>query len=200
MPATLEANAGLHPGRVGRWLRARISGKPVDRDVGPRQPWPGPLLVWRSLAVLILFGGGLGLLRLALELAAGAPVQSVVYQLGLLALNGLLGLLVLARLRSVGSVTVHWLRSAYQRPDCTVPSAHCAGVGSLHRVRSWRLRSVVEDLRARGVRPYHVGRVHEILLVLVGLASEEHFAVAGHDPAVELAVDGTVELEFDHSC
>jgi hypothetical protein len=59
------------------------------------------LLVWRSLAVLILFGGGLGLLRLVLALVAGAPAQSVVYQLGLLALNGLLGLLVLARLRSL---------------------------------------------------------------------------------------------------
>jgi hypothetical protein len=42
--------------------------------------------------------------------------------------------------------------------------------------------------------PHHVGRVHEILLVVVGLADEEHFAVAGHDRAVELAVDGTVEL------
>jgi hypothetical protein len=59
------------------------------------------LLVWRSLAVLIVFGGGLGLLRLVLALVAGAPVQSVVYQLGLLALNGLLGLLVLVRLRSL---------------------------------------------------------------------------------------------------
>jgi hypothetical protein len=59
------------------------------------------LLVWRSLAVLIVFGAGLGLLRLALGLAAGAPVQALVYQLGLLALNGLLGLLVLARLRSL---------------------------------------------------------------------------------------------------
>ena len=35
---------------------------------------------------------------------------------------------------------------------------------------------------------------------LVGLADEEHFAVAGHDPAVELAVDGTVDLELDHGC
>jgi hypothetical protein len=59
------------------------------------------LLVWRSLAVLIVFGGGLGLLRLVLELVTGAPVQTVVYQLGLLALNGLLGLLVLFRLRSL---------------------------------------------------------------------------------------------------
>jgi hypothetical protein len=59
------------------------------------------LLVWRSLGVLILFGGGLGLLRLVLALVGGAPTPSVVYQLGLLALNGLLGLLVLARLRSL---------------------------------------------------------------------------------------------------
>jgi hypothetical protein len=79
-----------------------------------------------------------------------------------------------------------------------VANAHCAGVGSLHRVRSCLLRSVVEDLRARGIRPHHIGRVHEILLVGVGLAGEEHFAVAGHDPAVELAVDGTVDLELDH--
>jgi hypothetical protein len=62
------------------------------------------------------------------------------------------------------------------------------------------LRSVVEDLRARGVRPYHVGRVHQIPLVRVGLAGEEHFAVAGHDPAAELAIGGTVDLELDHSC
>jgi hypothetical protein len=59
------------------------------------------LLVWRSLAVLIVFGGGLGLLRLVLELVTGAPAQIIVYQLGLLALNGLLGLLVLVRLRSL---------------------------------------------------------------------------------------------------
>jgi hypothetical protein len=59
------------------------------------------LLVWRSLAVLIVFGGGLGLLRLVLELVTDAPVQTVAYQLGLLALNGLLGLLVLFRLRSL---------------------------------------------------------------------------------------------------
>jgi hypothetical protein len=60
------------------------------------------------------------------------------------------------------------------------------------------LGSVVEDLRTCGVRPHHVGRVHKILLVGVGLADEEHFAVAGHDPAVVLAVDGTMELELDH--
>jgi hypothetical protein len=65
-------------------------------------------------------------------------------------------------------------------------------------MRPCLLRSVVEDLRARGVRPHHIGRIHEILLVLVGLAGEEHFAVAGHDAAVVLAVDGTMELELDH--
>jgi hypothetical protein len=75
-----------------------------------------------------------------------------------------------------------------------------AGWGILHRSRSYPLRSVVEDLRARGVRPHHVRCIHEILLGLVGLAGEEHFAVAGHDPAVELAVDGTMDLELDHSC
>jgi hypothetical protein len=42
------------------------------------------LLVWRSLAVLIVFGGGLGLLRLVLELVTGAPPQTVVYQLACL--------------------------------------------------------------------------------------------------------------------
>jgi len=87
-----------------------------------------------------------------------------------------------------------------RRPCCAVADAHYAGVGILHSLRSCRLRSVVEDLRARGVRPHHVGCIHEILLVLVGLADEEHFAVTGHDPAVELAVDGTVDLELDHGC
>ena len=77
-------------------------------------------------------------------------------------------------------------------------TAHCAGVGSLHRARLCLLRSVVEDLRARGIRPHHIGRIHEIPLVGVGLAGEEHFAVTGHNPAVELAVDGTVDLELDH--
>jgi hypothetical protein len=52
----------------------------------------------------------------------------------------------------------------------------------------------------RGVSPHHVGRMHQVLLGVVGLADEEHFAVAGHDPAVELPVDGLVDLELDHSC
>jgi hypothetical protein len=76
--------------------------------------------------------------------------------------------------------------------------AHHAGVGILHSWRPSRLRSVVEDLRARGVGPHHVGCIYEILLGLVGLADKEHFAVAGHDPAVELPVDGLMDLELDH--
>jgi hypothetical protein len=59
------------------------------------------VLVWRSLAVLIVVGGVLGLLRLAFLLLEDAPIQSVVYQVVLLTLNGLVGLLVMARLRSL---------------------------------------------------------------------------------------------------
>jgi hypothetical protein len=59
------------------------------------------VLVWRSLAVLILFGGVLGVLRLLVNLLEGAPGQSVAYQVSLLALNGLAAVLVVARLRSL---------------------------------------------------------------------------------------------------
>jgi hypothetical protein len=59
------------------------------------------LLLWRSLGVLIVFGGALGLLRLLVGLFGGAPTRYVVYQVGLLAMNGLLGLLVVARLRQL---------------------------------------------------------------------------------------------------
>jgi hypothetical protein len=59
------------------------------------------VLLWRSLAVLIAVGGVLGLLRLFVLLLEDAPVQSVVYQVGLLILSGLVGLLVMARLRSL---------------------------------------------------------------------------------------------------
>jgi hypothetical protein len=94
-------------------------------------------------------------------------------------------------------------RQVVDQPGCgqdrTMAGAHRAGVGNLHSLRSCRLRSVVEDLGMRGIRPHHVGRMHQILLVVVGLAGEEHFAVAGHDPAVELPVDGLVDLELDHS-
>jgi hypothetical protein len=60
------------------------------------------LLLWRSLAALIVFGVAVGLLRLLIGLFTGAPVRSLVYQAVLLTVNGLLGLLVAARLR--------WLR------------------------------------------------------------------------------------------
>jgi uncharacterized membrane protein YqjE len=59
------------------------------------------VLLWRSLAVLIVVGGVLGLLRLVVLLLEDAPVQSVVYQVVLLTLNVLVGLFVLARLRSL---------------------------------------------------------------------------------------------------
>ena len=59
------------------------------------------LLVWRSLAVLVLLGAALGLVRLVLGLLSGAPAGSLVYQAVLLAINALFGLLVFARLRSL---------------------------------------------------------------------------------------------------
>lgn len=59
------------------------------------------MLLWRSLAVLIVVGAVLGLLRLVFLLLEDAPVQSVVYQVVLLTLNVLVGLFVLARLRSL---------------------------------------------------------------------------------------------------
>jgi hypothetical protein len=63
--------------------------------------WRRQVLLWRSLAVLIAVGGVLGLLRLVFLLLEDAPVQSVVYQVVLLTLNVLVGLFVLARLRSL---------------------------------------------------------------------------------------------------
>jgi hypothetical protein len=59
------------------------------------------VLVWRSLAVLIIVGGALGVLRLVVDLLEGAPAQSVAYQVVLLTLNGLALLLVITRLRSL---------------------------------------------------------------------------------------------------
>ena len=57
------------------------------------------LLVWRSLAALIAFGEAIGLIRLARDLYAGEPSSTVVYQVIVLVLNGLFGLLVLVRVR-----------------------------------------------------------------------------------------------------
>jgi hypothetical protein len=59
------------------------------------------VLLWRSLAVLIVVGGVLGLLRLVVLLLEDAAVPSVAYQVVLLALNVLVGLVVAARLRSL---------------------------------------------------------------------------------------------------
>ena len=59
------------------------------------------VLLWRSLAVLIVVGGALGLLRLVFLLLEDAPAQTVVYQVVLLTLNGVVGLLAVARLRSL---------------------------------------------------------------------------------------------------
>jgi hypothetical protein len=59
------------------------------------------VLLWRSLAVLIVVGGALGLLRLVFLLLEDAPAQTVVYQVILLTLNVLVGLVVVARLRSL---------------------------------------------------------------------------------------------------
>ena len=59
------------------------------------------VLVWRSLAVLVIVGGVLGVVRLVVNLLGGAPGQPVAYQVVLLTLNGLAFLLVITRLRSL---------------------------------------------------------------------------------------------------
>jgi len=59
------------------------------------------LLVWRSLAVLIVLSGVLGLVRLVRDLLAGTTPGSLVYQVVLLTVNALLLVLVVARLRSL---------------------------------------------------------------------------------------------------
>jgi len=57
------------------------------------------LLVWRSLAVLIVVGGLLGLVRLVRDLLEGTTPGSLVYQVILLTVNALVLVLVVARLR-----------------------------------------------------------------------------------------------------
>ena len=59
------------------------------------------VLVWRSLGALVVIGGATGLLRLVVDLLGDAPLRSLVYQLILLTLNVLVGVFVLARLRSL---------------------------------------------------------------------------------------------------
>jgi hypothetical protein len=57
------------------------------------------LLLWRSLGVLILVGGLLGLVRLVRDLVEGTTPGSLIYQAILLTVNALLLVLVAARLR-----------------------------------------------------------------------------------------------------
>ena len=57
------------------------------------------LLVWRSLAVLIVVGAVLGAVRLVRDLVAGTTPGSLIYQVILLTVNALLLVLVVARLR-----------------------------------------------------------------------------------------------------
>ena len=59
------------------------------------------LRLWGSLLVLSVFGGLLGLVRLVRDLLDDAPPGSIAYQLVLLAVTGLFGLLVWWRLRSL---------------------------------------------------------------------------------------------------
>ena len=59
------------------------------------------VLVWRSLGALVVVGAATGLIRLVVDLLGDAPVRSLVYQVVLLALNALVGVFVLARLRSL---------------------------------------------------------------------------------------------------
>lgn len=59
------------------------------------------LLLWRSLAVLIAFGGVLGVIRLVRDLLAGTTPGSLTYQVALLAVNAGLAVLVVVRLRAL---------------------------------------------------------------------------------------------------
>ena len=59
------------------------------------------VLVWRSLGALVVVAAATGLLRLVVDLLGDAPVRSLAYQVVLLALNALVGAVVLARLRSL---------------------------------------------------------------------------------------------------
>jgi hypothetical protein len=59
------------------------------------------VLVWRSLAALVVAGAAVGMLRLVVDLLGDAPARSLVYQVVLLVVNGLVGLLAITRLRSL---------------------------------------------------------------------------------------------------
>jgi hypothetical protein len=57
--------------------------------------------MWRSLAVLIVVGALLGMVRLVRDLLAGEPLRVLVYQIVLLVVSGLLMVFVVMRLRSL---------------------------------------------------------------------------------------------------
>ena len=59
------------------------------------------LLLWQSLATLIAIGGVLGLVRLARDLFVGEPAGTLVYQVVLLVITGLAGVLAVARIRAL---------------------------------------------------------------------------------------------------
>jgi hypothetical protein len=59
------------------------------------------LLMWRSLGALIVVGGLLGLVRLVRDLLADVPLRSLIYQVVLLVVSGLLMVLVVKRVRSL---------------------------------------------------------------------------------------------------
>jgi hypothetical protein len=59
------------------------------------------VLVWRSLGALVVVAAATGLLRLVVDLLGDAPVRSLAYQVVLLTVNGLVGLLAITRLRAL---------------------------------------------------------------------------------------------------
>jgi len=59
------------------------------------------VLVWRSLVALVVVAAAVGLVRLVVDLLGDAPGRSLAYQAVLLVMDGLVGLLAVARLRSL---------------------------------------------------------------------------------------------------
>ncbi len=95
----VDGAVGTHPG-MGRWILGmfehRGNGEHPQSLERRRQ-----LLVWRSLVALIAFGETIGLVRLVRDLFADEPSRVLRYQVAVLVLNGLFGLLALARVRSL---------------------------------------------------------------------------------------------------
>ena len=59
------------------------------------------VLVWRSLVALVVVAAAVGLVRLVVDLLGDAPGRSLAYQAVLLVMDGLVGLLAVARLHSL---------------------------------------------------------------------------------------------------